>query len=161
MIACSLMGFIQAYKTCSKGTEEAVKCLRNWSAHYGMPYIAKSDTGPAFRETWKTELNKRGVHVSHSSCYNPQSMGLVEQSVQTLKEILNKEGNNSSQLQLAELIFAINSREQPDQGSANTRFLGRGVRGNLPNSLDRSPNWEENVKKREEKRQARVDKRAQ
>ena len=32
------------------------------------------------------------------------------------------------------------------------------MRGNLPNSLDRSANWEENVKTRGEKRQARVDK---
>ena len=98
-----------------------------------MPYIVKSDGGPAFRETWDKELTKRGVQVIHSSRYNPQSNGLVERSVRTLKEILNKEGNNLSQLQLSELIFAINSREQPDQGSANTRFLGRGVRGNLPN----------------------------
>ena len=123
-----------------------------------MPYIAKSDTGPAFKESWANELKKRGVHVSHSSCYNPQSMGLVERSVRTLKEILNKEGNNLSQLQIAEMVFAINSREQQDQGSAITRFLGRGVRGNLPNSIDRSSNWEENVQTRAEKRQARVNK---
>ena len=38
---CSLTG----YKTTNKGTDEAVKCLRNWSSHYGMPYIAKSDEG--------------------------------------------------------------------------------------------------------------------
>ena len=51
-------------------------------------------------------------------------MGLVERSVQTLKEILNKEGNNLSQLRIAEMVFAINSREQQDQGSAITRSLG-------------------------------------
>ena len=158
MIVCSLTGYIQAYKTNNKGTDEAVKCLRNWSTHYGMPYIVKSDGGPAFRDAWETELKKRGVKIAHSSCYNPQSMGLVERSVQTLKGILNKEGNNLSQLQIAELVFAINSREQQDQGSAITRFLGRGVRGNLPNSLDRSSNWEENVEVRGQKRQARVDK---
>ena len=87
-----------------------------------------------------------------------QSMGLVERSVRTLKEILNKEGNNLSQLQIAEMVFAINSREQQDQGSAITRFLGRGARENLPNSLDRSVNWEEQVQTRGEKRQARVNK---
>ena len=32
------------------------------------------------------------------------------------------------------------------------------MRGNLPNSLDRSSNWEENVEVRGQKRQARVDK---
>ena len=79
---------------------------------YGMPYIAKSDSGPAFRETWKTELRKRGVNVTHSSCCNPQSMGFVERSVRTLKKILNKAGNNLSQLQIVEMVYEINSREQ-------------------------------------------------
>ena len=145
MIACSLTGFIQAYKTSNKGTDEAIKGLRTWSASFGMPYSAKSDSGPAFRQAWKEDLTKRGVRVIHSSCYNPASMGLVERSVRTLKEILSKHGNNLSQLQLAEMVFAVNSREQQNQGSAITRFLGRGVRGALPNSLNRSTNWQEQV----------------
>ena len=69
-------------------------------------------------------------------------MGLVKRLVRTLKEILKKHGNNLSQLQLSELIFAINSRTQGEQGSALTRFLGRGVRGNLPNSLERDVTWQ-------------------
>ena len=158
MIVCSLTGFIQAYKTSNKGTDEAIKCLRTWSASFGMPYTAKSDSGPAFRQTWKETLAKRGVRVIHSSCYNPSSMGLVERSVRTLKEILAKHGNNLSQLQLAEMVFAVNSRDQPNQGSAITRFLGRGVRGALPNSLDRSTDWREKVAERGIERQKRVDK---
>ena len=47
-----------------------------------------------------------------------------------------------NQLQLSECVFAINSRIQPDGcGSPISRiFLGE-VRGNLPNSLDRSLDW--------------------
>ena len=85
-------------------------------------------------------------------------MGLVERSVRTLKEILSKHGNNLSQLQLAEIVFAVNSREQQNQGSAITRFLGRGVRGALPNSLNRSTNWQEQVRAHGEARQQRVTK---
>ena len=66
MIVCSLTGFIQAYKTPNKGTDEAIKCLRAWSAQFGLPYTAKSDSGPAFRLTWKEDLAKRGVHVTHT-----------------------------------------------------------------------------------------------
>ena len=120
-----------------------------------MPYSAKSDSGPAFRQTWEEELAKKGVRVIHSSCYNPASMGLVERSVRTLKEILSKHGNNLSQLQLAEMVFAVNSREQQNQGSAITRFLGRGLRGALPNSLNISSNWQEQVQARGEARQQR------
>jgi hypothetical protein len=123
-----------------------------------MPYSAKSDSGPAFRLTWKDEIAKLGVKVAHSSAYNPSSMGLVERSVRTLKEILKKHGNNLSQLQLSELIFAINSRTQGEQGSALTRFLGRGVRGNLPNSLERDVTWQKQVAIRGEIRQKRVEK---
>ena len=69
---------MQAYKIANKGTNEAIKGLRQWGSQYGMPYIAKSDSGPSFRETWEEELQKLGVKVVHSSAYNPQSMGLVE-----------------------------------------------------------------------------------
>ena len=86
-------------------------------------------------------------------------MGLVEQSVRTLKEILKKHGNNLSQLQLSELVFAINSRTQGEQGLALTRFLGRGVRGNSPNSLERDINWQEQVAARGDIRQKSVEKR--
>ena len=94
----------------------------------------------------------------HSSAYNASSMGLVERSVRTLKEILAKFGNNLSQLQLSELVFAVNCRDHHDQGSAITRFLGRGVRGNLPNSLNRNVDWKAQVEARGETRQKRVDK---
>ena len=107
MIVCSLTGYMQAYKTQNKGTNEALKCLRQWGSQYGLPYVAKSDNGPSFRESWEEELKKLGVKVVHSSAYNPQSMGLVERSVRTLKEILKKNGN-LSQLQLAELVFVAN-----------------------------------------------------
>ena len=159
LMVCSLTGFIQCYKTTNKSTTEAIKGLRTWAAQFGLPYTAKSDSGPSFRLTWKEELGKLRERVIHSSAYNPSSMGLVERSVRTLKEILAKHGNNLSQLQLSELVFAINSRNQMDQGSAVTRFLGRGVRGNLPNSLDRDINWQEQVAARGEARQKRVEKR--
>ena len=46
-------------------------------------------------------------------------------------------------------MFVVNSRNLGEQGSAITRFLGRGVRGNLPNSLDRDVLWKEQVEKGE------------
>ena len=66
------------------------------------------------------------VNVIHSSAYNPHSIGLVEQAVRTLKEILEKI-TNLSQLQLAELVYVVNSRIQGEQRSAMTSFIGRGT----------------------------------
>ena len=93
MIVDSLTGFMQAYKTLRKSTEDAIKCLCSWVSIWGMPYEIKSDNGASFRSTWEEELDKLGVRVLHSSAYNSQSMGLVD------KEILRKNGN-VTQLQL-------------------------------------------------------------
>ena len=69
------------------------------------------------------ELNKIGIKVLHSSAYNSQSMGLVERSVRTLKDILHENGN-LSQLMLDKQIFAVNSKDDGVTGSNNTRFYG-------------------------------------
>ena len=47
-----------------------------------------------------------------------------------------------SQLQLREMIFCSNSREQEGgQGSPMSRFLGHGVKTGLPNSVDHNLDW--------------------
>ena len=69
-----------------------------------------------------------GISVRYSSGYNPSSNGLVERSVRSLKEVLNKCGNANA-LQLRELMFCVNAREQEGgKGSALSRFLGHGTR---------------------------------
>merc|ERR1711923_126933 len=154
MIVDYVSGYLQAYKTCPKSTEEAVKCVRSWGSKCGLPYEIKSDNGPAFSKEWENELNKSGIKVLHSSAYNSQSMGLVECSVRTIKEILKKNGH-LSQLTLDEQVFAINAREDGVTGSNNSRFYGRGVRSGLPNSLDRFIDWKEDIKKRGELKERR------
>ena len=52
---------------------------------YGMLYAIKEDSGPAFRVAFENELKELGVKIIHSSAYHPQSQGLVERSVRTLK----------------------------------------------------------------------------
>ena len=86
-------GFMQAYRTPRKSTDEAIKCLRSWPSIWGIPYKLKSDFSPTFRQTSVEELDKLGVRVLHSSTYNIQNMGLVERSVRTLKKILKKNNN--------------------------------------------------------------------
>ena len=101
MIVDYVSGFMQAFKTPRKSTEEAIKCLRSWGSKFGLPYEVKSDNGPAFHQEWETALKKMGIKVLHSSAYNSQSMGLVERSVRTIKDILKKNGH-LSQLMLDE-----------------------------------------------------------
>ena len=87
-------------------------------------------------------MRKLGVRVIHSSAYNPQSNGLVERGVRSLKHLL-KRSDPLNQLQLHELLYCINARHQAGgSGSPLSQFLGRGVRSGIPNSLDRSINWQ-------------------
>ena len=53
-----------------------------------------------------------GVQGLHSSAYNAQSMGLVDI---TLKEI-SMTNTNLSQLQLSELVYAVNCKEDGKTG---------------------------------------------
>ena len=84
-------------------------------------------------------------------------MELVERAVRTLKELLKK-NTNLSQLQLSELVYAVNGREERDKGSSVTRFMGRWTRSNLPNSWDRSVDWRQQIEMRGEEREKRVKK---
>ena len=78
-----------------------------------------------------------------------------------LKELLKKARTSLSQLQLDELIFEVNAREEPNKGSAMARFLGRGLRHKIPNSVDRSIDFKELIRKRREAREKRVNKKGQ
>ena len=93
----------------------------------------------------------------YSSAYNPSLNALVERSVRTLKDLLKKVGP-LSQLQLREMIFCSNSREQEEgQGSPISRFLGHGVRTGLPNSVDSNLDWNYLMEIRAAQHQKRVD----
>ena len=55
------------------------------------------------------------------------------------------------------MVFALNSKET-DTGSNLSRFIGRGLRTHIPNSLDRSLNIRELIKERRLAREKRVRK---
>ena len=62
-------------------------------------------------------------------------------------------------MQIDELIYEINAREEPSRGSALTRFLGRGLR--QKNSVDRSVTGKKLIRIRREAREKRVRKKEQ
>ena len=97
-MVCALNGFINVFKTASQSTKEVMRCVREWAALYCIPYAIKADFSPSIRLTFEKELEEHEVKVIHSSAYHPQSQGLVERSIKTLKENLNKNGQNLRQL---------------------------------------------------------------
>ena len=62
-----------------------------------------SDNGPCFRSRDFIEFHEKlGINVEKSSVYNHQSAGSAERMVQTIKQIMNKNAENTW---LAMLIF--------------------------------------------------------
>ena len=160
LLVCALTGFIRCYKTRNQSKDEAVRCVREWGALYGLPYAIKVDSGPAFRLSFEQEMENYGVKIIHLSAYHPQSQGLVERSVRSLKEILAKsETKNMSQTELNERLYALNCVEQGEQGSAMSRFLGRATRTMIPNSLRRAIDLRRQIQRRGEQIEKRVMKR--
>ena len=117
-----------------------------------------ADSGPSFRNNFKEEANKLGIKVKHSSAYNSSSQAAVEQRVGQQKSVLKKCGP-LNQLQIHKMIFCINCREQKGgAGSPIARFLGRDVRGSIPNSFNRDLNWKLMMESRKQRHQQRVEK---
>ena len=75
-----------------------------------MPYAIKVDSGPAFCLAFDQEMEDYGVKIIHSSVSHAQSQGLVERSVRTLKDILDK-NKNINQQTLNEHLYAVNCLE--------------------------------------------------
>ena len=78
-----------------------------------------------------------GITHHPSSAYNPSFNSLAERGIRSVKTILKKTPGRLSDIQLDEVIFALNSHVQPnEQESNNDRFLQRSVRSGLPNSVN-------------------------
>ena len=93
-----------------------------------MPYAIKVDSGPAFWLAFEQEMEDYGLNIIHSSAYHPQSQGLVERSVKTLNEILEKnKNNNTSQTTLNEQLYALNCLEPRHRLTLKSNLLGKQV----------------------------------
>ena len=88
-----------------------------------------TDNGPCFKSQKSVEFHARlSIGVEKSSTYNHQSVGSVERMVQTTKQIMNKNAENTW---LAMLIFR--STDIPGTNKSPSKILNsRKCRTNLP-----------------------------
>ena len=119
LIADEISGFLKVTRTKNKSTKEAIRCLRQWGATFGLPYRAKTDNGPSYRDEFRAECKALGIEVIHSSCYNAPSQGLIERKVGLFKELLKKARSSLTQLQIDELIYEVNALEELNKDSVN------------------------------------------
>merc|ERR1712002_569288 len=152
-----LTGYIMAEKTPNKGTDSAISVVRNWGLLFGFPIRIISDDGPAYRNDFRSKLGKFKIRHKNSSCYHPESNSLAERSIGSLKRSLRRSPKTLTPIALKEVIFQINSNVSQDMtGSANERFLLRGVRGDMPNSINHEIKPQELIQRRIENNEKRI-----
>ena len=117
---------------------------------YGFANCVRSDGGPCFRDAFSQEMDKLGVKHTLSSAHNPQSNGGAERVCKSIREVLEKRGSHkTSQLELSELCFKVNSHIQPGgRGSAQERFHRRSPKTLLPGTMQSFVEHQEMIKKR-------------
>ena len=64
-------GFIYGKRTKNQTTEEAERCVHEWSFTFGLPHLVKTDGGPAFRDKFQKYLETLGIDQTPTSAYNP------------------------------------------------------------------------------------------
>ena len=145
-------GFIDVKSTKDQTTQEATRCVHEWSYTFGIPHALRTDGGPAFKNRFQEYVDSLGIEHTASSPYNPQSNGLAERGVRQIKDVLRKIKKKPTKDQLREWVFMINNHVQSDgSGTAAQRFFRRGVRTLLPNSIVREVDHRQLIQKRHEK----------
>lgn len=70
---------------------DIIEQLENFFACFGLPKEVVTDNGPPFNaELFTRFLKVRGIIASKSPPYHPQSNGLAERAVRTVKDVLKK-----------------------------------------------------------------------
>ena len=93
------------------------RVLEDIFATFGFPKELVSDNGPPFNSyEFKNFLKNRGIVLTHSPPYHPQSNGSAERAVQTTKSVLRKflyDFKDNFQIDKAVSTFLLNNRNTP------------------------------------------------
>lgn len=83
--------YIEISKISSTSAGNVISVLKSTFARHGIPKLLISDNGPPFNsKEFKKFMYDWGVEHRTSSPYYPQSNGLAERSIQTVKKMLTK-----------------------------------------------------------------------
>lgn len=119
--------WIEVVELSNKTAESVVKKMKGMFARYGVPKTIRSDNGPCYKAKEFREFTQewRVNHIT-SSPHHPESNGLAERAVGTVKRMWKKERDK----QLALMVY----RNTPlDSGKSPSELLFcRNLRTNLP-----------------------------
>ena len=127
-------GFPWCKQLRSSSTEAVTMVLETWFSDWGFPLRLRSDGGPCFRESFDEFCSEYGIVHELSSSYFPQSNGLSENCVKSMKHLLSKCKSTGEKFHLA-LLEWRNTRRQ-DGTSPSSLFMCRRQRTLLPGHPD-------------------------
>eukprot|EP00733_Pompholyxophrys_punicea_P001007 Pompholyxophrys_punicea_v1_NODE_416_length_2017_cov_2.186544.p2 type:complete len:166 gc:universal NODE_416_length_2017_cov_2.186544:1247-750(-) len=108
------------------GMPKVKKILGSIFSRFGIPEVAVPDNAPEF-VTLKSFLESMGCRLLHSPTYHPQSNGIAERAVQTVKSALRNWSPKMGDLQ-ARILFNHRSSAGHAGCSPARRLLGRDLR---------------------------------
>jgi hypothetical protein len=111
-------------------TSSVTKVLLAWFCEWGFPKVLRSDGGPQFRSEFKEFCAKYNIEHELSSPYHPQSNGLAEAGVKSVKRLLKKCRETGEHFPTALLEWRNTPRA--DGVSPAQAFFGRRQRTLLP-----------------------------
>lgn len=119
--------WIEAIPLKTATAEATIQVLQGIFARFGLPYCLVSDNGPQFSSATMSSFLQES-HVKHvkTAPYYPQSNGLAERAVRTVKEGLRK--NTAGTLQERLIKFLFRYRTTPLEGGKSPAELLLGFR---------------------------------
>lgn len=112
-------------------SDSTIKHLSNMFAVHGFPLQLVSDNAAIFKSReFETFCNKRGIHQRFIAPHFPQTNGLAERNVQTLKRRLKLLSNDPTPLKekIREIIFRYHATPLASGKSPAELYLGRRLR---------------------------------
>ena len=120
------------YKRQTTGAVTAI--LSTWFDDYGWPTTIRTDGGPQYRTEFSSFCRTYGIKHELSSAYNPESNGLAESAVKSMKSLVSRCSRAGQPLPQA--IAAWRNMAREDGYSPAQLFFGRRQRQRLPCTPD-------------------------
>lgn len=130
--------YVEVAKLQSSNTQALITIMKSVFARYGIPKIIYSDNGPQFQSTEMERFSKHWnfKHIT-SSPYYPQSNGMVERHIQSIKNMFKKVEIDGRDPNLALLEYR-NTPINQNIKSPNELMFGRKINGIMPIEQTRS-----------------------
>ena len=127
-------GFVEFDLLTHITTKQVVNHCKSQFSRHGIPDILISDNGPQFSSHEFQQFTKR-YQIDHhtSSPYHPQSNGMAEKAVQTVKMLMKKATHDGNDPYLALLEYR-NTPWSDILGSPVQRLMGRRTKTLIPTS---------------------------